>query len=121
MLMKLTRREYQSYMLCGAVGLAPTEAAELMQIASGTVMQTIKKVKKKVNWHKASELSASAICDYLGIDYGKLRREILEKIIVPLVVLIFSFSLVLFNDLRRRRRHIARRRYETEVMYYYSA
>ena len=116
----LAKRERQTYMLCGAIGLTPEEAAERLNIAPNTVKVNIRKVKDKINWHKISELSASAICEYLGINYGELRREILEKIIAPLVVLIFSFALISLDDWRCRRRHIARRRYETEVMYYYS-
>jgi len=34
-------------MLCGAVGLPPEEAAEIMQIAPGTVRLIISNVKKK--------------------------------------------------------------------------
>lgn len=84
-----TKREYQSYMLCGAVGFTPEEAAEQLNIAANTVKVNIRKVKEKTNWHKISELSASAVCEYLGVDYSKIRHEILESVKVSVMVIFF--------------------------------
>ena len=81
----LTNREYQSYMLCGAAGLTPEEAGDRLNIAANTIKVNLKKVKEKTNWHKISELSASAICEYIGVDYFKIRAEIIESVKVGLI------------------------------------
>ena len=103
----LTKREHQSYMLCGALGFTPEEAAEELNIAANTVRVNIRRVKEKTNWNKISELSASAICDYLGVDYSQIRNEILEAVKAGLIVLLFSFYFAPIDEARAGRRNAA--------------
>jgi len=105
----LTRREYQSYMLCGAVGFTPEEAADQLRIAANTVRVNIRNVKEKTNWHKISELSASAVCEYLGVDYSRVRSEILESIKSALIVIFFSFFFSPLDEDRESRESRTRR------------
>jgi hypothetical protein len=95
-------------MLCGAVGFTPEEAADHLNIAANTVKVNIRKVKEKTNWHKISELSASAVCEYLGFDYLKVRNEILESVVTGLIVIFFSLLLSPVEEMRQSRRNIAR-------------
>jgi len=113
----LTKREQQSYMLCGALGFTPEEAAEELNIAANTVRVNIRRVKEKTNWNKISELSASAICDYLGVDYSQIRTEILEAVKAGLIVLLFSFFLAPIDEARYSRRITARRNVRVEKRY----
>jgi len=95
-------------MLCGAVGFTPEEAAERLNIAANTVKVNIRKVKEKTHWHKISELSASAVCEYLGVDYSKIRREILESVKVSIMIIFLPFFISQIEDEMLIRRRIAR-------------
>ncbi len=114
----LTKREHQTYMLCGAVGFTPEEAADTLHISPNTVKVNIRRVKDKLNWHKASELSASAVCTFLNVNYTEIRHKILELIKAGLMVFIVIASLGVTDEMRYRRRCIARRDYEVEIFNY---
>jgi DNA-binding CsgD family transcriptional regulator len=116
--MQLTKREYQTYMLCGALGFTPEEAADKLHIAANTVKVNIRHIKDKSGWHKMSELSASAVCEFLGIDYCEIRKMILEKIATAMIVMFFLMDFSPVHDMRNNRHYSVRRReFEIEVIY----
>ncbi|HCC51459.1 MAG TPA: hypothetical protein DEQ30_04885 [Porphyromonadaceae bacterium] len=111
--MNLSKRENQVLAL-HAVGLTPDEISDHLSVTRETARTTIRNIKSKLNWHKASELTAYWWCNQFNVDFIEKRKQILSASLSLIILIAGS----LFECRRvRTRQMILRRTYEIERQY----
>ncbi|MDR2084374.1 MAG: helix-turn-helix transcriptional regulator [Bacteroidales bacterium] len=83
----LTKRQEQIAGLI-ATGHAQKEVADILGISIRTVENIMRETYKKVEVHKASELTGFYLCNFLGLDYNEIRKKIIETIVMTVVVML---------------------------------
>lgn len=97
-----------------AVGLTPDEIGNRLYISRETVRTTIRNIKLKLNYQKATELTAYWWCTQFKIDFEEKRKQILSALLSLIILIAGS----LFESRRvRNRQMILRRIYEIERQY----
>ena len=110
--MELSKRESQILSL-HAIGLTPDEIGDQLSITRETARTSLRNIKSKVNWHKASELTAYWWCSQFNIDFEEKRKQVLSAILTLCILITGSFF-----DCRRCRVRLSLRRYcRTEIIY----
>lgn len=102
--MELSKREIQVLTL-HAIGLTPDEIGDQLSITRETARTTLRNIKSKTNWHKATELTAWWWCNKFHVDFIETRNQILSATL--LICVVFTGS---FMDIRRCRRLLSSRK-----------
>lgn len=74
----LTRTEEIIYKLNGA-GLQLKEIAEFLKKPLSTIQTHWKNLKPKKGVHKDKELTGLCICEFLGVDYEDVKKQIIAS------------------------------------------
>lgn len=98
----LTGREYKAWALV-SLGFSADEGADKMNICVNTFRKHVDNAKKKIGKGKATELTATFICQFYGDSYENFKKKVLTAVLFGFLIISINPADVQQNYIRNRR------------------